>query len=206
MQKRCHQNGGSTTLHSKAKGGKKIGLDFKTLFLGFSNFSKVFKRLCVLEHSREKSLLDLDLDGVSFPISLLKRVKLIFISLLPSRASNIHSRRTLKFFGRCEVNFRQTTLVQCHKVSLRSHFLSSSILVFWFVNSATSASFHTCHHQVNPIFLFFWKCSLYIRYSYVIIFRASTSGIVISSSYLIFVPIGTPPYFWSPKVRQRKSV
>ena len=84
-------------MHSKAKGGKKIGLDFKTLFLGFSNLSKVFKRLCVLEHSREKSLLDLDLDGVSFPISLLKRVKLIFISLLPSRASNIHSRRTLKF-------------------------------------------------------------------------------------------------------------
>ena len=68
----------------------------KTLFLGFSNFSKVFKRLCVLEHSRENSLLDLDLDGVSFPISLLKRVKLIFASLLPSRASNIHSRRTLK--------------------------------------------------------------------------------------------------------------
>ena len=92
------KNGGSTTLHSKAKGGKRIGLDFKkkTLFLGFSNFSKVFKRLCVLEHSRENSLLDLDLDGVSFPCSLLKRVKLIFISLFPSRASNIHPRRTLK--------------------------------------------------------------------------------------------------------------
>jgi len=97
MQKGAIKKGGSTTLHSKAKGGKRIGLDFKkTIFLGFSNFSKVFKRLCVLEHSRENSLLDLDLDGVSFPISLLKRVKLIFASLLPSRASNIHSRRTLK--------------------------------------------------------------------------------------------------------------
>ena len=80
----------------KLKVGRKLVWILKTLFLGFGNFSKVFKRLCVLEHSRENALLDLDLDGVSFPISLLKRVKLIFASLLPSRASNIHSRRTLK--------------------------------------------------------------------------------------------------------------
>ena len=78
-------------------------------FLVFGNFSKIFKKLWILENSREISLLDLDLEAFSFHFSLLeksesdfyftfhfsKRVKQIFISLFTSRTFKIHSRRTL---------------------------------------------------------------------------------------------------------------
>ena len=68
-------------------------------FLVFGNFSKIFKKLWILENSREISLLDLDLEAFSFHFSLLeksewdfyfifhfsKRVNQIFISLFTSR-------------------------------------------------------------------------------------------------------------------------
>jgi len=97
MQKNAIKDGGSTTMHSKAKDGKKDGLDLKTFFfLVFGNFSKIFKKNL---NSREISLLDLDLEAFSFHFSLLeksesdfhftfhfsKRVNQIFISLFTSR-------------------------------------------------------------------------------------------------------------------------
>ena len=45
MQKNAIKDGGSTTMHSKSKGGKKDGLDLKTFFfLVFGNFSKIVKK------------------------------------------------------------------------------------------------------------------------------------------------------------------
>ena len=101
MQKNAIKGGGSTTMHSKAKSGKKDGLDFKTFFfLGFREFLEIFlKKFSILENSREISLLDLDLEAFSFHFSLLeksesdfyftfhfsKRVNQIFISLFTSR-------------------------------------------------------------------------------------------------------------------------
>ena len=87
-------------MHSKAKGGKKNGLDLKTFFFfGFREFLKNFQDFFILENSREISLLDLDLEAFSFHFSLLeksesdfyftfhfsKRVNQIFISLFTSR-------------------------------------------------------------------------------------------------------------------------
>ena len=104
MQKGAIKNGGSTTLHSKAKGGKRIGLDFKkTLFLGFSNFSKVFKRLCVLEHSRENSLLDLDLDGVFIPHFASQKSKTVFYFTSPFSSLQYPLSQDTESYGRCEV-------------------------------------------------------------------------------------------------------
>ena len=114
----------------KLKVGRKLVWILKTLFLGFSNFSKVFKRLCVLEHSREKSLLDLDLDGVFIPLFTSQKSETDFYFTSSFSSLQYPLSQDTEVYGRCEVNFRQTTLVQCHKVSLRSHFLSSSILVF----------------------------------------------------------------------------
>ena len=84
-------------MHSKAKGGKKDGLDLKTFFFfGFREFLENFQEIL---NSREISLLDLDLEAFSFHFSLLeksesdfyftfhfsKRVNQIFISLFTSR-------------------------------------------------------------------------------------------------------------------------
>ena len=157
----------------KAKGGEKIGLDFKNFIFGFQQLLESFQEIvCSRAFSRK-------ITSRSWP-------RWSFIPHFTSQKSETDFYFTSSFsslqyplsqdtevYGRCEVNFSQTSLVQCHKVSLRSHFFSSSILVFWFVNSATSASFHTCHHQVNPISFFFGNV-------------AFTSGIVMSSS---FVPL-----------------
>ena len=82
-------------MHSKAKYGKKDGLDLKTFF--FFGFREFFEE--ILENSREISLLDFDLEAFSFHFSLLeksesdfhftfhfsKRVNQILISLFTSR-------------------------------------------------------------------------------------------------------------------------
>ena len=82
-------------MHSKAKGGKKNGLDLKTFFFfGFRQFLENFQEIV---NSREISLLDLEV--FSFHFSLLeksesdfyftfhfsKRVNQISISLFTSR-------------------------------------------------------------------------------------------------------------------------
>ena len=46
MQKNAIKDGGSTTMHSKAKGGKKDGLDLKTFFFfGFRQFLENFQKV-----------------------------------------------------------------------------------------------------------------------------------------------------------------
>ena len=144
----------------KLKVGRKLVWILK-LYFWVSAISRKFSRDCVFSSILEKNHFSI-LTSMEFhsPFHFSKEWNwfLFHFSLLEPQISTLAGHWSLR---QVWSNFRQTTLVQCHKVSLRSHFLSSSILVFWFVNSATSASFHTCHHQVNPIFLFFfWKCSL----------------------------------------------
>ena len=70
--KKTIKDGGITTMHSKAKVGKKDGLDLKLYsFLVLGNFSKRFKKFRILKNSREISLLDLE--AFSFHFSLLEK-------------------------------------------------------------------------------------------------------------------------------------
>ena len=157
----------------KLKEGRELVWILKKLYFWVLATSRKFSRDCVFSSILEKIHFSI-LTSMEFhsPFHFSKEWNwfLFHFFLLEPPISTLAGHWSLR---QVWSNFRQTTLVQCHKVSLRSHFLSSSILVFWFVNSATSASFHTCHHQVNPIFLFFGNVA----------FR---SGIVMSSP---FVPL-----------------
>ena len=122
--KNAIKDGGSTTMHSKAKDGKKNGLDLKTFFFfGFREFlenfqeisnSREFSRIftsrsrsrCIfislftprkewIRFSFHFSLLEKSESDFHFTFHVSKRVKQIFISLFTSRTFNIHSRRTL---------------------------------------------------------------------------------------------------------------
>ena len=117
MQKNAIKDGGSTTMHSKAKGGKKDGLDLKTFF-----FFVFFKKFWILENSREISLLDLDLEAFSFHFSLLeksesdfyftfyfsKRVNQISISLFTSRKEWIRFSFHFSLLEKSESDFHFT--------------------------------------------------------------------------------------------------
>ena len=97
MQKNAIKDAVSTRMHSKAKDGKKDGLDLKTFF--FFGFREFLKNCQEILNAREISLLDLDLKAFSFHFSFLeksesdfyftshfsKRVNQIFISLFTSR-------------------------------------------------------------------------------------------------------------------------
>ena len=63
-------------MHSKAKGGKKDGLDLKTFFFFYFGFREFLENFQEILNSREISLLDLDLEAFSFHFSLLEKSEL----------------------------------------------------------------------------------------------------------------------------------